>query len=248
MIDLHDSLTELGIRGVAESLDDLVARAKKSKWKPEKLLEEVVRLERDDRARRSLERRHSRSRIGSFKPMSDYDWSWPDGLDRTAVERALSLRFVDDGANLVIVGPHGLGKTMLLKNLAHQAVLAGHGVLFVTAAKMLGELAAIDSPSKLERRLKHYSNVRFLCVDEVGYLSYDNRAADLLFEVITRRYQTSRSIALTTNLPFAQWDTVFPHATCTIALVDRLMHRADIIKIEGSSWRRKESLERRGEV
>lgn len=248
MIDLHDDLTDLGIRGVAESLDDFIARAKKSKWKPEQLLEEIVRLERDDRARRSLERRHSRSRIGSFKPMSDYDWSWPDGLDRAAVERALSLRFVDDGANLVIVGAHGLGKTMLLKNLAHQAVLAGHGVLFVTAAKMLGELAGIDSPSKLERRLKHYSNVRFLCVDEVGYLSYDSRAADLLFEVITRRYQASRSIALTTNLPFSQWDTVFPHATCTIALVDRLMHRADIIKIEGSSWRRKESLERREEV
>ena len=175
--------------------------------------------------------------------MSEYDWNWPDDIDRELVERALKMRFVEEGANLVIVGAHGLGKTMLLKNLAHQAVLSGHSVLFVTAAKMLGELSAIDSPSKLERRLKHYSGVRFLCVDEVGYLSYDSRAADLLFEIVTRRYESAKSMALTTNLAFADWDTVFPHATCTIALVDRLTHRADILKIEGSSWRRKESQE-----
>jgi len=116
--------------------------------------------------------------------------------------------------------------------------------LFISAAKMLGELSGIDSPSKLEARLKYYSSIRFLCVDEVGYLSYDNRAADLLFEVVTRRYEAGKSMALTTNLAFKDWITVFPHATCTIALVDRLTHRADILKIEGDSWRRKEALER----
>lgn len=109
---------------------------------------------------------------------------------------------------------------------------------------MLGELAAIDSPSKLERRIRHYAGIRLLCVDELGYLAYDNRAADILFEIVTRRYDAYKPIALTTNLAFKDWTTVFPHATCTIALVDRLTHRADIIKLEGQSRRRKEAQER----
>lgn len=240
--DLGQSLIDLGLRAVGAGLDDFLKRTKGSK-QASQVLEELVRVEHQDRAQKSLERRQARSKLGSFKPIADFDWDWPQ-LDRDAADAALKLRFLEDGANLVIVGAHGLGKTMLLKNIAHQAVLQGHTVLFITAAKMLGELGSIDSPSKLETRLKYYSGIRFLCVDEVGYLSYDNRAADLLFEIVTRRYEAGKSMALTTNLAFKDWTTVFPHATCTIALVDRLTHRADILKIEGHSWRRKEALER----
>jgi DNA replication protein DnaC len=242
--DLVGELNSLGIRGIAAVLDDFLAAAIKQRFSPVQLFEEFVRIEKRDRARRSLERRQARSRIGTFKPMADFDWNWPKTIDRPLVERSLRLDFVDEGANLIVVGAHGLGKTMLMKNVAHQAVLAGHTVLFVTAAKMLGELAAIDSPSKLEQRIRHYAGIRLLCVDELGYLSYDNRAADLLFEIVSRRYNAHKPIALTTNLAFKDWTTVFPHATCTIALVDRITHRADIIKIEGQSWRRKEAQER----
>jgi DNA replication protein DnaC len=242
--DLVGALNSLGIRGLAAVFDDFLAAAIKQRLSPVQLFEELVRIEKRDRARRSLERRQARSRIGTFKPMADFDWNWPKIIDRPLVERSLRLDFVDEGANLIVVGAHGLGKTMLMKNVAHQAVLAGHTVLFVTAAKMLGELAAIDSPSKLEQRIRHYAGIRLLCVDELGYLSYDNRAADLLFEIVSRRYNGHKPIALTTNLAFKDWTTVFPHATCTIALVDRITHRADIIKIEGQSWRRKEAQER----
>ncbi len=133
---------------------------------------------------------------------------------------------------------------MILKNVAHQAVLAGHTVLFTTAQKMLSELGSIDSPSRLERAIRHWASIRLLCVDEVGYLSYDGRGADLFFEIVNRRYHAQKSIALTTNLAFKDWGQVFPNATCTVALVDRLCHRADILKVEGDSWRRKEAGER----
>jgi len=242
--DLAQSLVAIGMRGIAAILDDFLATATKQRLSPIQLLEEVVRIETRDRARRSLERRQKRSRIGAFKPMADFDWNWPKTVDRALIERVFNLEFVNEGANVIVVGAHGLGKTMLLKNIAHEAVLKGYAVLFVTAARMLGELGAIDSPSALERRIKYYSRIRLLCIDELGYLSYDSRAADLLFEVVTRRYDTNKSIALTTNLAFKDWTTVFPHAACTIALVDRLTHRADIIKIEGKSWRRKEAQER----
>ena len=243
LTDLGHSLSNLGLRAIGSDLDHFLQRTRRLK-KPEDVLAALIEVEGADRSRRSLERRHARSRIGQFKPMVDFDWEWPDELDHDALQAALKLRFLRENANLVIVGPHGLGKTMILKNIAHQAILEGHTVLFVSAAKMLGELAGIDSPSKLERRLKHYSGIRFLCVDEVGYLSYDNRAADLFFEIVTRRYEAGKSLALTTNLAFKEWNTVFPHATCTVALVDRLTHHADILKLAGESWRKKEARER----
>lgn len=242
--ELAKSLRALDIRGVSEQLDDFLSHATAKRLGPVQIMERLVEVEQTDRNQRSLQRRQSRAKIGHFKPICDFDWNWPDELDRQAVERALTGRFVDEGANIILAGAHGLGKTMILKNIAHQAVLNGHAVLFTTAQKMLAKLGAIDSPTKLERTLKHYSRIKLLCVDEVGYLSYDARAADLLFEVVNRRYQANKSLAMTTNLAFKDWNTVFPNATCTVALVDRLCHRADIIKITGKSWRRKEAVER----
>ena len=242
--ELRNKLLALGLRGVAGQLDQILEFSAEKQKSPVELVEAIAELELIDRSERSLKRRHKRSRIGTFKPISDFDWNWPKGLDRQRVQAALKLRFLHDGANLVIVGAHGLGKTMLLKNIAHQAVLDGHSVLTVPAARMLAELSSIDSPTMLARRLTFYCSFRLLCIDELGYLSYEQRAADLLFEIISRRYESQRSIALTTNLAFKDWTTVFPHAACTVALVDRLTHRADIIKIEGQSWRRKEALER----
>ena len=245
--ELKEKLLTLGLRGVAEQLEPFLCFLSEQNKTPDEMLEALVELELADRSERSLKRRQRRSRIASFKPIAEFDWNWPKGLDRQSVEAALKLRFLREGANLVIVGAHGLGKTMLLKNIAHQAVLNGHSVLLISAARLLAELSSIDSPTLLARRLTFYCSFRLLCIDELGYLSYAQRATDLLFEVVSRRYETQRSIALTTNLAFKDWTTVFPHAACTVALVDRLTHRADIIKVEGQSWRRKEARERRND-
>ena len=184
------------------------------------------------------------ARIGTFKSITDYDWTWPKRVDRDAVEELFTLRFVEDGINAVLLGPNGVGKTMFLRNLAHQATLRGHTVRFTTASDMLSDLAAQESSVALARRLRRYVQPRLLCIDEVGYLSYDSRYADLLFEVVTRRYDGPRSIVLSTNKPFAEWSEVFPHAACTVTLVDRLLHRAEIIEIQGESYRLKEAKER----
>ena len=132
---------------------------------------------------------------------------------------------------------------MMLRNIAHQAALRGHTVRFTTASDMLSDLAAQDGSTALARRLRHYTHPRLLCIDEVGYLSYDNRYADLLFEVVTRRYEGLRSIVLSTNKPFSEWPEVFPHAACVVTLVDRLLHRAEILEIQGESYRLKEAKE-----
>ena len=242
--DIVQALRNLGLRGLADDLDDLIARATKARLSPLQLLEEVARIETRDRGRRTLESRQKRGKIGALEPMADFDWNWPTHVDRALVELALRLGFMNDGGNVIVVGPNGIGKTMILQNIAHQAILGGHSALFVTAARLINDLGAYDSPRALEQRLKHYAQMSLLCIDEVGYLAYDSRAADLLFEVVSRRHAAKKPIGLSTNLAFKDWGTVFPHATCTVALIDRLMHRADVIRMEGESWRKKEAKER----
>jgi len=232
---LRDRIQRLGFFGLLASSNDIALEP----WLPK-----LVALEEQERKRRSLERRLRAARIGSFKSITDYDWTWPKRVDREAIDELLSLKFVEDGVNAVLLGPNGVGKTMILRNVAHQAALRGHTIRFTTASDMLSDLAAAESSVALARRLRRYVQPRLLCIDEVGYLSYDNRYADLLYEVVTRRYDGPRSIVLSTNKPFAEWSEVFPHAACTVTLIDRLLHRAEIIDIAGDSYRLKEAKER----
>jgi DNA replication protein DnaC len=238
MTPLTDQLAGLGLRYTAAHLDDVVALATKRRWSTTQLLEHLAESEQQERTRHSLERRLARSRIGRFTPMSDFDWAWPKRIDRAAVEAVVRLEFLADARNVVLVAAQGLGKTMIAQNLAHAAVLAGTHVLFITAAQLLLDLGSQESTRGLARRLNHYATRGLLVVDEIGYLSYDARAADLLFQVVSRRYER-RSLVLTTNLPFSDWPTIFPNAATATALIDRVVHHAEILAIEGDSYRRR---------
>jgi DNA replication protein DnaC len=242
--ELAHQLEALRLPRTAEDLDDFLARATKRRWSPRVVLEELAREEHAERERRSLERRRRAAKLGRFKPIDEFDWSWPEKIDRAVLDRALYGELVSQRENLVLVAAQGLGKTMLARNIAHQAVLQGHSALFVEASRMLLDLGAQDSARALERRLRHYASPSLLCVDEVGYLSYDARAADLLFEVVSRRYE-QKSIVITTNLAFSDWPAIFPNASCVTALIDRLTHHADIALIEGQSYRLREAEESR---
>ena len=240
MSDLKTRLAALGCRFIAGNLEDIIAYATKKRLGPEPLLEYIADIEERDRAKKSLERRTTRSRVGKFKPIADYDWSWPEFVDRQNVESAVRLDFLKASRNVVLVAPQGLGKTMIAQNIAHQAVLAGHSVLMLSAAQLLLDLGAQDSARRLDQRLRFYSSVSLLVLDEVGYLSFDSRNADLLFQVVSRRYE-KKSLVLTTNLSFEEWPSVFPNATCATALIDRVIHHADIIAIRGESYRLREA-------
>jgi DNA replication protein DnaC len=207
-------------------------------WVP-KLLD----LEEGERRRRSLERRIRNARLGRFKPIGDFDWTWPKDVDRELVDELFQLTFLDEAANVVLVGPNGTGKTTIAQNLAYEAISRGHTARFTTASEMLNDLAGQESASGLARRLRAYCHAALLVIDEVGYLSYDTRHADLLFDVVSRRAQ-QRSTIVTTNKPFAEWNQVFPNAGCVVALVDRLVHKAEIVRIDGDSYRVKEAKER----
>ena len=233
--------------------DPLMARAKALKlygllahWEEvagSAWIEPLIRWEEEERARRSLERRLGNARLGRFRPLADFDWDWPKRCDREALEELMGLAFLEEAANAILVGPNGVCKSTLARNIAQQAVLAGHTVLCTSAGHMLGELAGADGDNALRHRLSVYARPRLLLIDEIGYLSYSNRHADLLFEIVSRRYQ-EKSTLVTTNRPFAEWGEVFPNAACVVSLVDRLVHNAEIVQIEGESYRLKEAKER----
>lgn len=205
-------------------------------------LETWLNWEQTERKQRSLDRRLASARLGRFKSLNEFDWQWPDKIDQQAIHRLMQLDFLTTASNIVLLGSNGVGKSTIAQNLAYTAVMQGHTVLFTSAANMLNDLAAQDGDNALRRRLKHYAKPVFLLIDEVGYLSYSNRHADLLFEIINQRYE-QRSTLVTTNRPFGEWNEVFPNAACVVSLIDRLVHHSEIIAIEGESYRMKEAQE-----
>ena len=209
-------------------------------------LMQLLKWEEDERQKRGLQRRIRNAKIGAFKPLADFDWRWPKKIDQASVLALMQLGFMkqDKAVNPIFVGGNGIGKTTIAKNIAYQAALNGYSVMFTTAAQMLNDLAAIDSDSTLKRRLKYYAQPQLLVIDELGYLSYANRHADLLFEIVNRRYE-SKPTLVTTNRPFDDWNEVFPNAACVVSLVDRLIHHSEIIVFDGDSYRMKEAMEKK---
>ena len=201
---LLEALNQLRLYGCAARIDEI---------RGEPWLERVMTIEREERTRRSLVHRTHLAGVGAFKPLCDFDWGWPKGIDRAQVEDLFSLRFIADGENVVLVGPNGVGKPMILRNLAHRALHDGRLVVVRTASDLLADLAKQESSVARARRLEAYVRPQLLCIDEVGYLSYDVRQADLLFEVVARRHEKKRAIVLTTNKAFAEWHTTFPNAS-----------------------------------
>ena len=226
---LYQRAQKLGLYGL---LNDWQAVAKEP-W-----LAPLLEREEAGRQKRSLERRIQASKVGRFKSMADFDYAWPTQLDREQIDDLFSLTWLNEATNVILVGPNGTGKSMIAQNLTYQAVMHGATALFLTASELLNDLAAQEAASALQRRVRRYCAPKLLAIDELGYLSYDNRHADLLFEVVSRRYD-HKSTLITTNKGFSEWNEVFPSATCVVTLVDRLIHHAEIVQLNGEQSARK---------
>ena len=237
---LKESLKKLRLNYLAENYEEFISGANKTKITASGLIDRIVNLETVEKARRGTERRVRAAKLGRFKHLSNFDWNWPKGITKDQVDDLIKSDFIGKKRNLILAGAQGLGKTQIAKNIGYQALMGGKSVLFTSASDLVLNLKAQDNHVDLNRQLKKFVSPDLLIMDELGYLSYDCQAADMIFEVVNRRYENG-SIIITTNLGFKDWNTVFPGAACLTAMIDRLTHHCEVIKIEGKSYRLRES-------
>lgn len=235
-LDLVKSLQKIGFRTAQDALGAFLTHSHKNRLGPTETLEQLVVLERRARENANLARRAHTACLGKFKPLDRFDWAHPRKLDRPLVDRLFGLDFIGRSENVLLRGPSGVAKTMLAKNLGHTALAAGHNVKFGTLASVLADLLQQESIPAFERRMKRYVQPALLILDELGYIPCDSRAADILYNLISRRHE-KRSTVITTNLAFKQWGNVFPGASSVVALVDRFAQHCHRVDIEADSWR-----------
>ena len=226
-----------------ENHQSLAQEAVQKSWPPLEFLSRLVEGETLRRKDHATQRRIQAARFPIIKTLQQFDWTWPAKINRAQVRHLFRLSFLQDKGNVIFFGRVGLGKTHLATALAYEACLAGHTVLFTTAIDIVNTLTAAQSANRLKSELKKYVSPDILQVDELGYLPIDKTGADLLFQVFSQRYENGSTI-VTSNQAYKHWAKIFNNdASLTSALLDRLLHHAETITIEGKSYRMKDQIE-----
>ncbi len=239
----HHQLAGLQLSFTRENYAALAQEAAQKNWDHLQYLQFLIQGEFDQRRQRIIQRRIKEARFPVLKTLDQFHWDWPKKINRLAVQNLFRLGFIKDKANVIFLGTVGLGKTHLASALGYAACQEGHSVLFANTINVINELSAAQKDGALKQQLKKYLRPQVLILDEVGYLPIDQRGADLLFQTISQRYERG-SIILTTNKAFKQWPAIFNNdSTITAAVLDRLLHHAETIVIEGSSFRMKDQIE-----
>ena len=238
--DLNEHLTYLKLPYIRENHESCARSAAQKQWSHRHYLAELVTGEASMRRDRTIQRRIRMARFPVIKTLEQFNWSWPQKINRSQVQNLFHLKFVEDKSNVVFIGGVGLGKTHLATALGYQACLKGHTVVFTSAIETINNLSAAQQSGRLKQELKRYLNPALLIIDELGYLPIDKNGADLLFQVISQRYEQG-AIIITTNRVFKDWPQIFNNdSTLTSALLDRLLHHTEAVLVEGKSYRMKD--------
>jgi DNA replication protein DnaC len=240
---MRDRLGYLKLRFMAEHYQQLAAQAAQKGWSHQDYLERLIQGEAEMRWDNSIQRRIRMARFPVIKTLDQFQWNWPKKINRLQVQQLFTLDFIADRANAILLGGVGLGKTHLATALGYEACQRGHTVLFSTAVDVINTLTAAQVSGQLKSGLKRYLQPSLLILDELGYLPIDKHGADLLFQVISCRYEKG-SIVISSNRAYKDWPTIFNNdATLTSAILDRLLHHAETVVIEGRSYRMREQVE-----
>ncbi len=240
--DPIEEVLSLGFRCPPEVLRDFLEKATRSQLAPAQVLDQLAALEWRERDRRNLASRTRKALLGSHSTVDRFDWNHPREINRSLFELLTALDFLRRGENVMFRGQAGVGKTTLAQNLGDIALVAGYTVLFTTLVAALADLLKQESVPAMERRMRRYVTPHLLIIDEIGYIPCDNRSADVLYNIISRRHERASTI-ITTNLAFKLWPTIFPGAACVSALIDRFSQRLHAIDIDADSYRQKKGKE-----
>ncbi len=240
---LEAQLQRLHLRYIQGHCQDLASKAAEQQRSHLDYLALLIEGEAAMREQRSIERRIRNARFPVLKTLDDFQWSWPKKINRPQIQNLFRLAFIATKTNVVLIGNVGLGKTHLALALGHAACLNGHSVLFTTAVDIINTLAAAQSAGRLKREFNRYLKPALLIIDELGYLPIDKHGADLLFQIISQRYERAPMV-ITTNRVYKHWSQIFNNdSTLTSAILDRVLHHADTVIIEGKSFRMKDEID-----
>lgn len=240
---LHTYLEYLHLPYVREHHVTLAQEAAEHSWPHVQYLETLIEGEAHFREDRRTQRRVTLACFPVLKTLDQFNWSWPKKINRLQVQNLFRLKFIEDKANVIFLGGVGLGKSHLATALGYAACLQGYSVRFTTAIDAINTLSAAHGSGRLKSEIKKYLKPRVLILDELGYLPIDKNGADLLFQVISGRYERG-SLIITSNRAFKKWPEIFNNdSTLTSALLDRLLHHAETLVIEGTSYRMKDQVE-----
>jgi DNA replication protein DnaC len=223
--------------------DEMAQQAARQPWTHVEYLTRLIDGQYQQRREHAVGLRVKAARFPVIKTLDQFQWDWPKKINRLQVQNLFRLQFIQQNANAIFLGNVGLGKTHLASALGYAACLEGYSVLFANAIDVINQLSAAQKKSALKYEIKKYLRPQLLILDEVGYLPIDQHGADLLFQVISQRYERG-SMALTTNKPFKQWATIFNNdSTIASAVLDRLLHHAETVVLEGASYRMKDHIQ-----
>jgi DNA replication protein DnaC len=240
---LEADLRMLCLPFMAEHYGQLATKAARDSLSHADYLARLTEGELNLRRDKATVRRIKSARFPVVKTLDQFSWSWPKKINRMAVQNLFRLQFMENHSNVIMLGTVGLGKTHIATALGYTACLAGKSVLFATAVDTINTLAAAQAASRLKVELKKYLAPSLLILDELGYLPIDKHGADLLFQVISQRYERGSTV-ITSNRAYKQWPEIFNNdSTLTSAILDRLLHHAETVVIEGKSYRMKDQLE-----
>src|SRR5919109_1871761 len=241
--DVEHHLTYLKLAVMAQHYAELATQAAHKTWPHVEYLARLVEGEAHLRHDRATQSRIRLARFPVIKTLEQFRWDWPTRINRLQVQHQFHLEFIKAKANLIFLGGVGLGKTHLATALGYAACLQGYSVLFASAIDVINTLAAAKNAGRLKAELKKYTKPDLLILDELGYLPIDKAGADLLFQVISLRYEQG-AIVITSNRAFKEWPKIFNNdSTLTAAILDRLLHHAETIIIEGKSFRMKDQID-----
>ena len=240
---LDVQLQRLHLQYIQSNYQTLARKAAEQQLSYLDYLAQLVEGEFTTREMRSIERRIKNARFPVRKTLDDFQWSWPKKINRLQIQNLFRLDFIATCTNVVMIGNVGLGKTHLSIALGHAACTSGHSVLFTTAIDIINTLASAQSAGQLKREIRRYVKPAVLIVDELGYLPIDKHGADLLFQIISGRYERAPTV-INTNRTYKHWAQIFNNdSTLTSAILDRIMHHVDTVIIEGKSFRMKDKVE-----
>src|SRR6056297_658491 len=241
--ELDKNLKYLKLAYLPAHYNELAQKASQNNWTHVDYLARLIEGEAALRQERSIARRIQLARFPVIKTLEQFSWSWPKTINRLQVQNLFRLQFIQAKANVIFLGGVGLGKTHLATALGSAACLKGYPVLFASAVDVVNTLAAAQAAGRMKQELKKYTKPALLILDELGYLPIDKAGADLLFQVISLRYEQG-AMVITSNRAFKDWPEIFNNdATLTSAILDRLLHHAQTVVIEGTSYRMKDQIE-----